>query len=110
MLAAQGTPEIISDAKFLYDYFTVRFENGRVKSWDNISKNLKAVLLPSSKVQALDYFTIGSTKDEVLAVQGTPQSVSDTEFGYDYSTVRFESGRVKSWSNISNNLKVNMDK
>ena len=57
-----------------------------------------------------DFFTVGSTQDEVLAVQGTPQKFTESEFGYDYSTVYFAGGRVSSWSDISKNLKVKMTK
>jgi hypothetical protein len=67
-------------------------------------------MLPAPDVESKGYFTIGSTKDEVLAVQGTPQKVTDAEFGYEYSTVYFTGGRVKSWSDISKNLKVKMTK
>jgi len=40
---------------------------------------------------------VGSTKDEVLAVQGTPDRFTDTTFSYGTSDVFFEKGRVKSW-------------
>lgn len=37
---------------------------------------------------ARGYFTVGSTEDEVLAVQGTPDEFSDTKFGYGLSDGR----------------------
>ena len=54
------------------------------------------------------FFTIGSTKDEVLALQGTPESLTDSSFTYEYSRVYFKDGRVSSWSNIGKNLKVQL--
>jgi DnaJ-class molecular chaperone len=53
------------------------------------------------------YFTIGSTKEQVRAVMGTPSSVSDHFWMYDFSMVNFDSqGSVSGYSNTSKNLKV----
>jgi hypothetical protein len=54
------------------------------------------------------YFTIGSTEDEVLAVQGTPTGVAYGTWNYGIASVTFENGRVKSYHNFSNILKVNV--
>ena len=51
---------------------------------------------------------MGSTKDEVLAIQGTPDSIIGTSFSYGYSSVNFQGDKVSSWSNISKNLKVQL--
>ena len=58
--------------------------------------------------QSVNYFTIGSTKDEVVAIQGTPTSISDIvdRWNYDYSTIKFKSGRVSGYDNTSHNLKL----
>lgn len=55
-------------------------------------------------------FTIGSTRAEVIGVQGTPSSVmqygiSET-LSYGLSSVDLKNGRVTGYSNLSNNLKV----
>lgn len=42
-------------------------------------------------------FTVGSSKDKVLAVQGTPTEFSDRVWKYGSSTVFFSSERVKGW-------------
>lgn len=43
-------------------------------------------------------FTVGSTRDEVLVVQGTPLSFNDTHFTYPTGAqVFFTDGRVTSW-------------
>ena len=53
------------------------------------------------------YFTVGSTMNEVVAVQGTPNSFSEYRFNYGYSSVSFSNGRVTSWDNSNfNPLKV----
>jgi hypothetical protein len=40
---------------------------------------------------------LGSTKDQVLAVQGTPTLFSDNTFGYGGSEVYFQNDRVIGW-------------
>ena len=65
--------------------------------------------LHRSKSLNSGYFTVGSTKDEVVAVQGTPASFSEWSFGYGGSSVSFENGRVSRWySSPRNPLKVKM--
>lgn len=61
-----------------------------------------------------DYFTIGSTEDEVLKVMGDPESYDDfrlfTKLQYGMSSVTIENGRVKSYDNSDGNLKVKVRK
>ena len=64
---------------------------------------------------AADYFTIGSTKDEVLEVMGTPADIRDYTYfevwGYGLSNVTFDNnGRVKSYANSGGNLKITMNR
>lgn len=63
---------------------------------------------PEQKRVTKRHFTIGSTKDEVLAVQGTPTGISyDTNtWNYNLSSITFDNDRVKSYHNYSNNLKI----
>ena len=53
---------------------SIFFDNGHVIKWDIWPGSLlKVRMLPSGHVtEAPGYFTLGSTKDEVLAAQGTP--------------------------------------
>ena len=106
VVAIQGTPDSFSETRFDYGFSTVYFHNGRVTSWSNSQLNpLRAKLkaTPTNKT----YFTVGSTKGEVVAIQGTPDSFSETRFDYGFSTVYFHNGRVTSWSNSQlNPLKV----
>ena len=59
---------------------------------------------------ASNFITIGSTKSDVVRIQGTPTNVN--EYGWwDYgnSTIYFDwRGRVRSWRNYGGNLKVKM--
>ena len=68
---------------------------------------LKAVFIPKAEfpdVQAaLDaagirgYFTVGSTKAEVVASQGKPDAFSENAYQYGSSIVHFQNGVVESW-------------
>ena len=108
VLAVQGTPTGIAFNIWSYGFSSVTFENGRVKSFQNTSNNLK-IRIPS-KSSNLGYFTIGSSEDEVLAVQGTPTGIAFNIWSYGFSSVTFENGRVKSFQNTSNNLKIRVTK
>lgn len=59
----------------------VWFFQGRVSRWTSYPRSpLKARIIPSGPVdEALQYFTVGSTMDEVLFVQGQPFSISISE-------------------------------
>ncbi len=107
--AVQGTPTGSSETRWEYDFSYVTFDSsGRVSAYNNISHNLRVRLLPSTASTAT-YFTIGSTKDEVLSAQGTPTGVNDsqTRWEYDFSYVTFDSsGRVLAYNDISHNLRV----
>ena len=78
----------------------------------NARPDLSAKIIPKSQApipgQPTGYFTVGSTKDEVIAVQGTPDSFTDTEFRYGSSSVTFKNGRVSEWDNGYPKLKVTM--
>ena len=53
---------------------------------------------PASVVDPhLTSFTIGSSKDVVLKVQGTPTELSEDKFGYGRSEVYFRNNKVVSW-------------
>ena len=109
VLAVQGTPSQFNDSAYHYGTSDVFFEKDRVKSWYDGFPKLKAKLLPSAQVERRDFFTIGSTKDEVLAVQGTPSQFTDSAFHYGTSDVFFEKGRVKSWYDGFPKLKARMN-
>ncbi len=120
VLAIQGKPtqsiEGIQEATdslkdiFFYGASKVFFRNGVVESWDVWPQNpLKARLLPSTPTSAKGYFTVGSTKDEVLAVQGTPTKFSENFFYYGTSKIYFRNGVVEYWDGwLPNPLKARL--
>ena len=63
---------------------------------------------------ASNFLTIGSTKNDVVRIQGTPESI-DTGYSwgdswwFGSSIIKFDrNGRIQSWSNYGGNLKVKM--
>jgi hypothetical protein len=103
VLGVQGTPSRFSDTHWTYGLSSVQFQNGRVTTWNSSPLNpLRAALGPENAddmaaARARGYFAEGSTKDEVLGVQGTPSSFSDTHWAYGLSSVSFQNGRVAAW-------------
>lgn len=53
-----------------------------------------------------EYFSVGSTRDDVLAIQGEPTTFSDSYLTYGMSMVMFEGGKVVNWNNVDVNLKA----
>jgi hypothetical protein len=95
---------------FYYGLSRVDFDaSGHVVGYDDIAENLQVRLLPTIRSTAR-YFSIASTEDEVLSVQGTPTGVLNLyrpTFYYGLSRVDFDpSGRVIDYSNIAGNLQV----
>lgn len=97
--AAQGTPTQVSKNRWSWGFSYVDFEKERVKSWYSSSMEPLNVVMTPSREPENDYFTVGSTKDEVLGVQGTPTKLTETRWGYGYSYVDFEKGKVVRWYN-----------
>lgn len=122
VMRVQGTPTAVNKSDFIdewsYGLSSIEFENGRVKSYHNISGNLRVRLKASKDVERedrknpADYFTLGSTKEHVLRVQGTPSGITKSDFidewSYGLSSIEFEEGVVRCYHNISGNLIVIM--
>ena len=92
----------------------VRFKSGRVVGWSNISRNLKVRLIPGPSVTSSSFFSLGSPKDDVTKLQGTPYSIQvmvrfdDETWLFSGGRVKFSfsSGRVIDWENTDGSLKV----
>ena len=121
VLSVQGTPTEINIYSATgievwgYGFSRVTFSlpGGRVTEWSNTG-NLKVRMVPAEFYQ-IDFFTRGSSQDEVLSVQGTPTEINIYSatgievWGYGFSRVTFSlpGGRVTEWSNTGN-LKVRL--
>ena len=97
VLSVQGTPDHFSENTFHYGYSTVKFENDRVVEWNRTPTHPLKVILEPSVPTSSKFFTLGSSQDEVIAAQGTPDQFSEHMFKFGYSTVSFDQGRVVSW-------------
>ena len=102
--AVQGIPTVYSPHTFEYGASKVFFVGDKVVGWENapIWVHLNVQLRPAHAVdRTMRYFAKGSTKDEVLAIQGTPTGFSYNTFEYGTSRVHFRDGRVTNWKNAS---------
>lgn len=120
--AAQGTPSSIDRTlgeSWWYGSARVEFQNGRVYAWAGSPyARLNVSLQPKDKKKATEatsrgYFTLGSSKDEVIAVQGTPDQLDRTlgeTWWYAGAKVAFSDGKVYEWSNppVFSKLKVEL--
>src|SRR5438874_1403962 len=109
VLTIQGTPTSVEGNRWMYELSSIDFSEGKVESYANISRNLHVRLRPAGDSAAgrlRGYFTLGSSPDEVLGVQGTPTSVEGRRWRYESSSVDFSEGKVESYANVSRNLRV----
>ena len=95
----QGAPTVETERFWEYRGSRLYFQAGRVSGWDIWpTAPLQVQLLPMlSMIPGPTYFTIGATKDEVLAVQGTPTRLTESVWEYGASRVFFTDNRVSKW-------------
>jgi len=101
VIAIAGAPTSASDDKLVFGDSEVTFKDGAVVGWKlDPASPLHVKLWPAPDVdRSLRVFSVDSTKDDVLAVQGTPTLLSADKFGYGASEVNFRNNRVVSWKN-----------
>jgi hypothetical protein len=100
VLAMQGPPTASSDDKLVYGKSELYLKDGAVTGWriDPAASPIRVKLWPSSSIDpTLASFAVGSSKDDVLAVQGTPTAFTADTFEYGKSVVHFRNNRVVSW-------------
>jgi hypothetical protein len=100
VLAQQGTPTAASEDKLVYGKSELYLKDGRVTGWriDPASSPLHVKLWPSSAAGLRQaHYEVGSSKDVVLAVQGTPTAFTEETFEYGRSQVYFRNDKVVGW-------------
>jgi len=100
VIAVAGAPTRATDNKLVYGNSEFYLTNGKVSGWkiDPTSAPMRVKLWPDAPVDPdLDSFGVGSSRNVVLVVQGTPTYFDANTFGYGGSEVYFENGRVVSW-------------
>ena len=99
VLSALGKPTSSTGEKMLYQGSEIDFKNGQVSGWKIDPKApIRVKLWPDSPpVPGLTTFGVGSSKSDVITLQGTPTLFSDNEFGYGSSLVFFKNNHVVGW-------------
>jgi curved DNA-binding protein CbpA len=101
VIAVLGAPTASTASTLAYGASELDFTNGKLSGWRiAASAPIRVKLWPDAPVDpTLAAFKLGSTKNEVLVVQGTPTLFSESTFGYGGSRVYFENNRVVGWKN-----------
>ncbi len=101
VISAQGEPTSSTNDKLMYNESELDLKDGKVVGWKIDPRSpLRVKLWPERPLDtSLRVFTVGSTRDEVLVVEGTPTSFSQDRFDYGSSVVYFRDGRVIAWKN-----------
>jgi DnaJ domain len=100
--AVLGAPTSSTENKLIYGGSELDFTAGKLTGWkiDPASPPIRVKLWPDAPVDPnLTSFTVGSTRNEVLVVEGTPTLFSQDTFGYGGSLVYFKNNRVVGWKN-----------
>lgn len=103
--AIQGTPTQTIGSIWYYGNSYIVFERGVVKGW-HVDPDYPLRIRPHNARDAVethvtrvpDKFTIGSTEEEVLAIQGRPITRTPEMWDYGTSEVYFRNGRVVDWT------------
>lgn len=108
VLRVQGTPTHVNGNKWSYGFSEVHFKDGVVTGYNNFFKKLRVTMQPSQGAETAvrkGYFTVGSSRDEVIALQGTPTMVQGNLWSYEHSDILFVDGKVRSVTDFSGLLK-----
>lgn len=98
-----------------YGNSTVELNNGSVARFEDVDKNLKATDQPNQVIDPhadASYWTIGSTRDKLFRMQGTPSRVVRYDYSkrellyYGNNTVDLMDGKVTGYSNYDGTLRV----
>jgi len=95
----QGVPTLTQGDTWYYGKSKIHFSQGRVISWDEHLDNPLRIDHHYAVHSDDRYFRIGSTKDEVRAIQGAPVVETDAVWYYAPSRVYFRNDRVVRWEN-----------
>lgn len=99
VISVLGKPTSSTGEKMFYSSSEIDFKNGQVAGWkiDPAAPIRVKLWSDAPSVPGLNTFGVGSSKSDVVALQGTPTLFSDNEFGYGSSSVYFHNNRVTRW-------------
>jgi hypothetical protein len=95
--AVQGVPTFTQGETWHYGKSQIRFARGKVISWNQHPDNPLRIARDQPLQMQDGTFDVGSTKDEVRVIQGTPVTETDTVWDYGPSRVHFKNNRVVHW-------------
>lgn len=95
--AIQGVPTMTQGDIWYYGNSQIRFAQGKVISWKEHPDDPLRIIRHQSTPSHGTTFDVGSTKDDVRAIQGTPVRETDTVWDYAPSRVYFSHNRVIHW-------------
>jgi curved DNA-binding protein CbpA len=110
VLRIQGSPEVVRGQTWVYGVSELSFKEGRVVRYNNFDGSLRVRVLPSRAMPSPPpaFYTIGSSMDEVLAVQGTPTRMEGSRWLYGFSELRFKDGKLMEYDNFFGDLKIQL--
>jgi len=108
VLAFLGNPTSSSGEKMLYNGSEIDFRDGHVAGWKIDPRNpIRVKLWPDQALApGMRAYAVGSSKSDVISLQGTPTLFSDNEFGYGGSVVYFKNNRVVGWKEDPASVKL----
>lgn len=120
VLKIQGNPthearyDALCQEVMYYGNSMVEFSNGVVVKYDDLDKNLKAAPEDAAMVKASDAYvwTLGSSREDVFGVQGTPDRVTRYDslhketLYYNNSLIELTENFVTGYSNLDGTLRV----
>jgi len=97
----QGPPSQIKGQIWLYDNSSVSFKNNLVVGWNSshLSPLKTGMLLDSLWRFPNDSFKLGSFREEVIALQGTPDIIDGLKWSFGEALVEFNADTVVYWEN-----------
>jgi hypothetical protein len=98
VMKVQGTPTRISDDAFFYGGSRVDFQEGYVVGWyieDGSPLRVSGTFPHATKSERL--IEVGSSMEDVLAIQGEPVLKTDRRWDYGASFIEFSNGEVVGW-------------
>ena len=95
--AIQGVPTSTQGETWHYGKSQIHFAQGKVISWSQHPDNPLRIARDQPIQTQEGIFEVGSTKDEVRAIQGTPVTETETVWDYGPSRVHFKNNRVTHW-------------
>ncbi len=108
VLSVLGNPTTSSGEAMFYGGSEIDFRSGHVVGWKIDAKTpIRVKLWPDQALVAgMRAYAVGSSKSDVIALQGTPTLFSDNEFGYGGSLVYFKNNQVVGWKEDPASVKL----